>query len=847
MRGDVLKTILLVEDEALIAMSEKLILERYGYKVMVASSGEKAVEAAISLQDIDLVLMDINLGSGMDGTQAAVKILEQRDLPLAFLSSHAEREVVEKTEGITSYGYILKNSGETVLIASVKMAFRLFEAKLNGKAKEEKLRISARFFNHAIDMLCVAGFDGFFKVLNPSWERTLGWSTRELLEKPWIDFVHPDDKDSTGDIRSTLIDGREVYQFENRYVCKNGDVKWLSWNSFPYPEDGIMFGVARDITDKKQMEEALRTSEKTFKALFEKGPIGVAYHKMIFDEAGKPVNYRFLDANQSYQRLTGVDPTGKLVTEAFPGIEKDPFDWIGTFGRVARDGEEIRFQQHLEANDRWYDCVGYQYKPDHFVAAFLEITEQKKAERELFAQKEHLRVTLRSIGDAVIATDMEGKVDFLNEVAERLTGWAQATAKGRPLTEVFRIINAFTRKKCENPVEKALREGTVVGLANHTVLVAANGTEYQIADSAAPIRDSSGVIIGVVLVFRDVSDEYLLDAALRSSESELKKAQEVARLGNWIWHIQDNRLEWSDQMFAIFGLDRESFSGDLTQVISGFIHPDDRSKVQNSNSSVVTAGKPIPLEYRIIRPDGEVRHVWAEAGELVVDDDGKPTLLRGIVQDITYKKESEERIGALLREKELLLKETHHRVKNNMSLIHGLLTLQAEKGDGGEPRSILNAAAGRVRSMMLLYDRLYRNEKFTELNAKAFLVPLITDIMQLFPEASQVCVDEKIDDMILDAKKISTLGIILNELITNSMKYAFVGRKSGIIGIEATRTGPEVHISYRDDGVGIPVTIGFDNSTGFGMQLINLLVQQLDGSIQLDRSSGTSFEIAFHE
>ena len=231
------KTILLVEDEVLIAMSEKLILESYGYKVVVVSSGEKAIEAAISLKDLDLILMDINLGKGMDGTQAAVEILKLRDLPLAFLSSHSEREVVEKTEGITSYGYILKNSGETVLIASIKMAFRLFEARLNEKAKEEKLSIRDRIFTHSLDMLCVAGFDGYFKVLNPSWERILGWSTEELLGKPWIDFVHPDDKDNTGTIRTSLVDGREVYQFENRYICKNGDIKWLSWNSFPYPED----------------------------------------------------------------------------------------------------------------------------------------------------------------------------------------------------------------------------------------------------------------------------------------------------------------------------------------------------------------------------------------------------------------------------------------------------------------------------------------------------------------------------------------------------------------------------------------------------------------------------------
>ena len=130
MNSDGTKTLLLVEDQALIARSEAMTLKRHGYQVITVYTGEQAIDAVEKSPEIDLVLMDINLGRGLDGTQAAERILRQRDLPLIFLSSHAEREVVEKTEGITSYGYIIKNSGETVLIASIKMAFRLFEARL---------------------------------------------------------------------------------------------------------------------------------------------------------------------------------------------------------------------------------------------------------------------------------------------------------------------------------------------------------------------------------------------------------------------------------------------------------------------------------------------------------------------------------------------------------------------------------------------------------------------------------------------------------------------------------------------------------------------------------------------
>ena len=117
------RTILLVEDERIIALSETVMLEHHGYRVVTCATGEQAVELAINDPEIDLVLMDINLGPGIDGTQAAEMILAERELPVVFLSSHTESEVVEKTETITSYGYIVKNTGETVLTASVKMAF----------------------------------------------------------------------------------------------------------------------------------------------------------------------------------------------------------------------------------------------------------------------------------------------------------------------------------------------------------------------------------------------------------------------------------------------------------------------------------------------------------------------------------------------------------------------------------------------------------------------------------------------------------------------------------------------------------------------------------------------------
>lgn len=132
---------------------------------------------------------------------------------------------------------------------------------------EEKLRTSDRIFKHSLDMFTIAGFDGYFKVLNPAWTNTLGWSKDELLSKPWKEFIHPDDVEKTSKVKSELIDGKQIFRFENRYLCKDGSYKWLSWNSIPYPEEEIMFGVARDITETKKNEEIIKSTNERLQRL----------------------------------------------------------------------------------------------------------------------------------------------------------------------------------------------------------------------------------------------------------------------------------------------------------------------------------------------------------------------------------------------------------------------------------------------------------------------------------------------------------------------------------------------------------------------------------------------------
>ena len=481
------------------------------------------------------------------------------------------------------------------------------------------------------------------------------------------------------------------------------------------------------------------------------------------------------------------------------------------------------------------------------VLALIYSFNQRNIYRILYRSQEEFKTTLNCIGDAVITTDTFGKVRFLNPVAEQLTGWKENDALGSSLTNVFKIINENTRKDVSSPVNKIIRKGAITGLANHTLLLSKDGREIPIADSGAPIRDKKGDIVGVVLVFRDQTKERDARKALLRSEKSLTKAQKVSHVGSWEWKITENRLEWSDEMYRIFGIEREEFTGNLSDVLSSSIHPEDRDKVEQSNLSVIKDKTPIPLEYRIIRPDGTTRTVWAEAGEMILDETGNPSILTGIVQDITERKEAEVRIRKDLVIKETLLKEIHHRVKNNLNIIISLLNLQSGKMIQKEAKDALQIAIRRIFSMALIHEKLYQSKDFSEIDFTDYVSNLCRQILTFYPDKSEdIDIKFKLDTIKLSIDTAIPCGLILNEILTNALKHAFPDHKKGTIEVRLHRMKDQSYrLIVRDDGVGMPKITDMESIPTLGLQLIHLLAQQIEGTVKVDNTKGTEISIHF--
>jgi PAS domain S-box-containing protein len=488
------KTILLVEDQFLTALAEKKGLEKYGYEVVIANCGEKALELVAADPAIDLILMDINLGAGMDGTEAAEKILKGREIPIVFLSNHTEAEIVERTERISSHGYVVKSSGLTILDTSIKTAFKLFAAY--GKTKAINSRLAATF-------------------------------------------------DAIPGLR--LKDNDQETALAKRY------------------------------------ETALAASEMRYRRLFESAKDGIL----------------ILDAE-----------TGKIV----------------------------------DVNPFLIEMLGY------------------------------------------------SKRQF---------------------------------------IEKAVWE------------------------------------IGA---FKDI----------------------VANKENFLELQRNEYLRYEDMPLE------------------------------------TARGETVAVEF--------ISNVYLVDGKKVIQCN---------VRNISDRKMAEALIAALLSEKELILKEVHHRIKNNMSTIAGLLALQADALEMPAAKTALKDAEGRVKSMMQLYNKLYQSGGFKSVSVLEYLPSLISDILENFPNSASVKVAKIIDDFSLDAKMLQPLAIIINELLTNIMKYAFSGIVLGVITVSARLKGGKVALGIEDNGNGMPESIDFNKSPGFGLMLVGMLTKQLNGTIRIERGQGTRIVLEF--
>lgn len=503
----------------------------------------------------------------------------------------------------------------------------------------------------------------------------------------------------------------------------------------------------------------------------------------------------------------------------------------------------------------------------------------RKTQVSLARSEAAYRTTLRSIGDAVIATDPEGMVTFMNPVAEALTGWAEAEVKNRPLSSFFRISNEETGVPVENPVDMVRRLGTTVGMANHTNLEQRNGALVPIDDSGAPIRREDGEYDGIVLVFREVTERReaerqreILVARMQAAESELRGAvelyqdqvkgltlaQQAGKSASWVRDVEHQEVRFLPGGFEIFGLPFADFRE--RRPIS-FVEAEDRPAIEAAFQKTLKTGEPFQVEFRVRWPTGEMRCQEARG----IRDAENPNLIRGTTFDITERKQAE---TSLLRIEKLaavgrIASTIAHEINNPLASVTNLLYLALlDPALSEEVRGFLECAEeelSRLRNVTRLTLSYARPQNQARDIDPGEVIDSVLSLFRIRLEAKEIRIIRAYTDPFEIHIYLDELQRIFTNLLANAIDA--VDLSGGIIRVALERRGFEGLIAIEDNGIGIPperidrvfdpfFTTKEDVGTGIGLWVTKELVEKNAGTISLfsgsfENEMRTRFEMRF--
>lgn len=326
----------------------------------------------------------------------------------------------------------------------------------------------------------------------------------------------------------------------------------------------------------------------------------------------------------------------------------------------------------------------------------------------------------------------------------------------------------------------------------------------------------------------------------------LEEAQRIAHIGSWVYNSEDGRIYNSSEIYRILGIDHDTDSFSFDKAMD-FIHPEDKERTRSKLHKAIEDKSHYTNEDRIVRPNGEVRYVKI-VGEPIVDHRGNIKGVQGTLQDITDIKLINDELLRSLGEKELMLKEIHHRVKNNLQVVSSLLRLQSETITDAAAIGYLKMSEQRVRSMALIHQQLYRTKDLTKIDFRQYLEELCNYLFFAYDvRRTDIGLNLRVDEIYFAIDTALPCGLIVNELVTNSLKHAFTETKKGEITVSLTKEdGFKNILMIKDNGSGAE-PIDFENSTTLGMELVKTLTEQLEGTIKVNTQNGTEICISFFD
>jgi len=471
------------------------------------------------------------------------------------------------------------------------------------------------------------------------------------------------------------------------------------------------------------------------------------------------------------------------------------------------------------------------------IIIFMVLIRQLLTEKALSLSEENYRELVDNSLVGIYKTNLNGDIIFANESLARIfKSESVEELKSQKIKDFYK--NPSERKEI---IQQLKKEGKMEQY--ELEMVSSTGETLNMLLSA----NLTGNIISGMLM--DITQRKNTEKALQNNEEKYRTLFE-ANPNHTILVSSDGVILDANSSAARFsGLSTGELIGKNFSDL-GIFSEDNRSFAREKFSRALKGETLKPFQYRLINKNGE--YSWIETQLVPIKKDGKINSILIIDTDITDRRNATEKLKSSLNEKKILIKEIHHRVKNNMQIITSLLSLQIQHLDDEEivAATVLKESQNRVRSMAMIHEKLYLSKDFTHIRFEDYIKRLLSDLLYSYDtNMGRVKLVVDVEDVNLNMETAVPCGLIISELISNSLKYAFPEEKNGKIKVSLKQVPENLKfiLTVADDGVGLPEDLDFKNTRTLGLELVNNLTKQIDGEIKLDRSQGTKFEIRFNE
>ena len=662
----------------------------------------------------------------------------------------------------------------------------------------------------------------------------MGYTRGELVGRSPFELVPPDEFERLKVNGFIMVESHEPYRdFEIWNIAKDGRRVCILSSGVPMFDGKGTFrgyrGVNRDITNRKRIEALLMEKEEQFSALFELSSAGI----FMYD-----VSLKVTDCNQQFadilktkrDLLIGLDLNllreREIVDRLVGALSGVKGTYKGPYRATTTGAVPWIFSSVSPLHGPGGEIVGG-------LGVVVDITDMVMAGGSAREREELYRAVF---GQSPVGIFTYNRDMVLTDSNARFAAILESS--------IEKLVGLDLKRLRDTAVIPSLEEAIRGNVANYEGPYHATTSDAfrWVRFSVSPLRGPDGSVTGGIGVVVDITDRKTAEEALRESEERYRDL--IDNANDLIYNVdfEGRFISFNKKALAVTGYSAEEARH---MTVDDIVAPEYLDLVREMMKEKIMGGGPTTYDVEIFAKDG--RRIQLEINTQLILDRGRPVSLQGIGREITGRKQKEDRIRASLKEKEMLLREVHHRVKNNFQVITSLMSLQSAGIQNPELRKSFMDAQNRIRSMSLIHEKFYQSEDLHRLDISSYIHTIVQELYSTFADSRTIEPRVDVGDIRLNVDQAIPCGLIVNELLTNAFKYAFPPGWEGPAEIQVSirNSGGMIEMVIGDNGTGLPPSVDLNATSSLGLTLVPLLVTQLEGTIELERERGTRYSISF--